>query len=351
MRTDQGLPASAIEARLLRVPSRRDPHVRRLASPALFLASSLAAQSFVVPAGASPATGSCVSMPFATAATRCQVLVRDSDLGNQAGVISGLALAPCQTGVRSAATVIVRMAHFSGSALSTTFASNLASPGPARTVLDVASHDWRMVAHTWNEIGLQDAFAYNGSDHLVIDITVTGASIALADTHIDTTNQRVFAFNYTNQATGTNGGNTAFKLKLFLGDANLQLFGSSCVGTFTRPAFSFSGSPRLGGLLGIHCGPTYATTLVFLIGFDTHRPTWPMELSTFGAPGCRLYHDITTTITVFPDATGTGNSLLSIPTVASLAGTPLFVSAAVPDATANAGGFTTTNYGRALLGN
>ena len=141
-----------------------------LASAAIGLA--LPAQSFVVPAGASPATGSCVSMPFATAATRCQGLVRNSDLGNLAGVISGLALAPCQTGVRSAATVIVRMAHFSGSALSTTFASNLASPGPARTVLDVASHDWRMVAHTWNEIGLQDAFAYNGSDHLVIDITV-----------------------------------------------------------------------------------------------------------------------------------------------------------------------------------
>ncbi|MBI5850271.1 MAG: hypothetical protein HZB39_04420 [Planctomycetes bacterium] len=323
----------------------------RLPFAVALLSSALAAQSFVVPAGASPATGSCVGMPFTTAATRCQVLVRNSDLGSQAGVISGLALAPCQSAVRGSVSILVRMAHFSGAALSTTFANNLSSPGPARTVLDTTSHDWRMVAHTWNEIGLQDPFAYNGSDHLVIDIVVTGTSIVLADTHIDTTNQRIFAFNYTNQATGTNGGNTAFKLKLFLGDANLQLFGSSCVGWFTRPLFSFSGSPRLGGLLGIHCGPTYASTVVFLLGFDTHRPTWPMELSAFGAPGCRLYHEIMTTITVFTDVTGTGNSLLSIPTVSSLAGTPLYVSAAVPDLLINAGGFTTTNYGRALLGN
>lgn len=212
----------------------------------LFLTSaSLCAQSFAVPPGTDPAIGTCNAFPFSTSDMRYQALVRATELGNTAGVISGLAFSPCTTGVRTMRAITVKLAHYStlnGGVMTTTFSSNLNSPGPAQTVLDTVNHQWQTVANTWNSIGLQDPFFYNGTDDLVVEVLVLGSSGTSGTTHRDATNQRVYLGGY-GQLAGTNGGNTAFKLKFYFGDANAQLFGAGCAGT-AGPRRSPSPAPR-----------------------------------------------------------------------------------------------------------
>ncbi len=326
--------------------------MRILVPAALLLSSALCSQSFVVPPATSPAVGTCNVFPFGTSDMRYQALVRASELGSTAGVISGFALAPCTTGVRTMRQITVKLAHFNGGAMSTTFDSNLNTPGPAQTVLDTTNHQWRMVANTWNSVGLQDPFFYNGTDDLVVEITVLGSSGVSGAMHREATNQRVYLGSYTGQLTGTNGGNTAFKMKLHLGDANTQLFGASCAGSASTAAFSFTGTAQLGTNLDFVCssGPP-SMPVYFLIGFDNHLPFFPFDLGGFGATGCTLYHDITVAVGSFSDPVGTSTLTLGIPPIPSLAGLLLYASAMVVDPPANSAGFTTTNYGRALVGN
>lgn len=318
----------------------------------LLVSSLVTAQSFVVPPGTTPVNGTCNAFPFSTSDMRYQAQVRAVELGSTPGIISGIAFAPCTSGVRSMRQIRVRLAHFNGGTMSTTFDSNLNTPGPAQTVLDTTDHRWHMVANAWNEIGLQDAFFYNGVDDLVVEVLVIGSSGASAATHREGTNQRVYLGSYTGQATGTNGGNTAFKLKLFLGDANTQLFGQSCQGSAGIPAFALNGTAQLGTNLDLVCSSAPPSSPVyFMVGFDTHLPFFPFDLGFAGASGCTLYHDVTASAGVLTDPAGTATLTLAIPTAAPIAGIALYASALVLDLGANAAGVTTTNYGRALLGN
>src|SRR5688500_18145849 len=109
---------------------------------AALLSSPLAAQNFVVPPATSPGVGTCNAFPFNTTDMRYQALVKNTDLGSTPGLICGFSIAPCVTGVRSMSTIKVRMAHFSGATMTTTFDSNLNTPGPAQTVLDTVNHKW-----------------------------------------------------------------------------------------------------------------------------------------------------------------------------------------------------------------
>ncbi|MBI5850270.1 MAG: hypothetical protein HZB39_04415 [Planctomycetes bacterium] len=326
--------------------------MRNLFPLALVLASSISAQSFLVPPGTSPTVGTCNVFPFGTSDMRYQALVRATELGNTPGVISGFALAPCSTGVRTMRAITVRFAHLNLGALSTTFDTNLNSPGPAQTVLDTVNHSWRMVANTWNSVGLQDPFFYNGSDDLVVEITVYGSSGVSGAMHREATNQRVYLGSYSGQPTGTNGGNTAFKMKLHFGDANTQLFGASCPGSVSTASFSFNGTAQLGTQLDLVVtnGPPSMPAYV-LLGFDAHMPLFPMDLAVVNAQGCVLYHDVTVAVGVFSDPAGGSVLSLALPPIPSLAGLFFYSSAVLIDPAANAAGFTTTNYGRALLGN
>jgi hypothetical protein len=309
------------------------------------------AQSFVVPSGTVPSTGTCNVFPFGTTDMRYQALILAADLGSTAGVISGFALAPCSTGVRTMTGLTVKMAHYSGATMGTTFDTNLNSPGPVFTVLDTVNHKWVMVGNAWNEVGLQIPFVYNGVDNLVVDILVTGSAGVSGAMHREATHQRVYLGGYTGQLAGTNGGNTAFKMKVFLGEANTQLFGAGCTGSAGVPAFSFSGTAQIGTPLGLDCvnAPPGAPTL-FLVGSANMLPVFPVDLTPLGATGCTLYHSIRFLVVVNADGSGHASLGLPLPADPSLIGTALYFSALVFDPLANPAAITASNYGRALLG-
>jgi hypothetical protein len=315
------------------------------------LASSLCAQSFVMPPGTLPSVGTCNAFPFSTTNMRYQALITAADLSNTAGSICCLSLAPCTTGVRSMATITVKMAHFSGAAMTTTFDSNLNTPGPAVTVLDSVNYQWIQVANAWNDIGLQNPFAYNGVDNLVVEVLVTGSAGVSGTTHRDATNQRVYLGSYTGQLTGTNGGLTAFKMRVSMGDASTQLFGAGCAGSAGTPAFSFIGTAQLGQVLGFDCVNTPPLGITFMImGNDSHLPVYPLDLGVAGAPGCTLYHNLLFVVSVPSDGSGRALTRLQLPQDPTLACLPLYFSYLVFDPPANALGLTSSNYGRAVLG-
>ncbi|MFO1050937.1 MAG: hypothetical protein U1F36_01825 [Planctomycetota bacterium] len=314
----------------------------------------LRSQSVLVPPGItpSPVTGACNSFPFDTTDMRYQVLVTAGDLGNTPRVISGLALAPCTTGARVMASLRIRMAHLAASTLSHTFAQNLGNPGPAVTVLDTSNHHWQMTADTWNEIGLQRPFAYDGSSNLVIEVLVFGTSGDPGAVQRASTNERVFLGSYTNQPTGTSTGSMAFKMRLHCGDANLQLFGAGCSGSAGTPQFDVAGSGQLTTPLVLQChGAPAQAPVIFTAGISNALPLYPRDLAGFGAPGCILWHDIVASTVVVADNSGDSSFSMVVPSASNLVGAALYTSAIVWDPPANALGATTTNYGRVLLGN
>lgn len=327
-------------------------HPVHVASSMLALLAAATAQSFVVPPGAAPSAGACNNYPFATTDMRYQTLVTPADLGNAPTTIHGLALAPCTTGVRVMAHIRVRMAHARSGTLGTTFDSNLTNPGPAVTVLDTSDHHWHLVADTWNAIGLQLPFAYNGSDNLVIDVLVTGSSGDPGAMQRDSTNQRVFLGNYTGQSVGTSTGNMAFRMRMLAGDADVHEYGRGCAGSNGTPQFTLGGTARLGTTLSLDCrSAPPGAPVIFAAGFDNSAPSWPRDLTLFGAPGCVLWHDLLASAIVIANGTGDASLGLGVPAAPAFGGIVLYASAIVFDPGANALSATVTNYGRALLGN
>ncbi len=324
----------------------------RLSFLALALAAPLAAQSFVVPAGTDPAVGTCNAYPFGTSDMRYQALIPAADLGNAPGVIAGFSLSPCSSGVRMMQSITVKLAEYSGTTMTTTFDTNLNSPGPAVTVLDQLDYEWRMVANTWNDIGLQVPFPYSGANALVVEILVRGSSGVSGSTHREGTHQRMYAGSYSGQTTGSSS-TAAFKMRVLMGDASTQTFGSGCQGSNGLvPEFSLSGTAQLGTNLDFVCSDTLASTgVLFLIGTNNQQPVFPFDLTGVGAPGCRLYHAIGAQVFAPADSLGTARLTLPLPADPNLVYIAVYASALVFDGGANAAGAVTTNYGRILLGN
>ena len=318
----------------------------------ILAAAPLAAQTFVVPPGTTPGTGTCNAFPFSTSDMRYQALIKASDLNNTPGLICGFSLAPCTTGVRSMGTITVKMAHYSGASMTTTFDTNLNTPGPAITVLDTVNFKWIQTANVWNDLDLQMPFPYNGSDNLVVEVLVRSTSGVSGTTHRENTNQRVYLGSYTGQLTGTDGGLTAFKMRVLMGDASTMLFGAGCTGTNGVPAFSFIGTAQIGTVLGFDLinAPALAPTIL-IMGLTTKLPTFPLDLTPYGATGCTLYHNVVLAAPVPADGSGHAVTRVQIPPDKSLVCLALYFSYLVIDPNANPLGLTSSNYGRALLGN
>lgn len=318
-----------------------------LVAAALVGASS--AQSFFVPTD-TPATGTCNAFPFSTTDMRYQALILASDLGNAPAIIRGFSLAPCSSGVRSFTRITMKMAHLAATTLSTTFDQNLAA-GPL-TVMDIPSYTWNLTANVWNDVDLQVPFPYNGVDNVVVEFLVTGSSGAGGTMHRDATHQRVYLGSYAGQLTGTNGGLTAFKMRLITGDGSLQVFGAGCVGSNSlQPALSFAGTGQLGTALGVQLDgvlPTVPAVLHF--GSSTASP-FPLDLSASGAPGCFLYHDVWFALPLLSDPLGQASVSFNLPRFRTAIGLLLYFQWAAVDLPANALGVTTSSYGRALVGN
>lgn len=122
---------------------------------------------------ANASQGSCATMPWSTAEIRYQTFVPAATLGAQPLVVSEIAFAPCASGIFSATQLEIRMAHFTGSKLSTIFASNF--NGNLTTVMS-GPVNWTHTQDQWSDVGLTSTFAYNGTDNLLIEVRFLGAT-------------------------------------------------------------------------------------------------------------------------------------------------------------------------------
>lgn len=311
------------------------------------MAGSLPAQSFYVP-NANPRGVANNAFPFNTSDMRYQALVTAADLGSLPALITGFALQPASTGVRTFTQVTMKMAHLSSPTLSTTFDQNLAAG--AITTMDVANWSWYLTADTWTEVDMQVPFFFNGVDNVVVEFTVYGGSGAAGGMWREGTHPRLYLGNYTGQPTGTLSNNSAFKMRFLVGDAGLGRFGQGCAGSNQlTPALSFSGSSQLGQTLTYELTNAFASTPAFLtVGFWIGFP-FPLDLAPYGMPGCTAYVPSLAISTAVTDPAGAGSLQLQIPNNAALTG--LFYYAQWFPLDLTSGTLTASNYGRILVGN
>ncbi len=315
-----------------------------LLSALLTTAACLPAQNtFYVPDNLSNA-GTCNVFPLGQTYMRYQTIVTPQDLGNSSGLIQDLGFAPCGGGTRTFQQITVKMDHITASTLSPTFATNITAN--AVTVLNGANLTWNMVAGTWSKLGLTTPFAYNGTDHLLIEIEVTGGTGSSGACHRGT-RSRIFS-KATGAATGS-VGNYGLKMELSM-SGGAGTYGKGCQGSNGVPQIFFTGEARLGKTLDANLASGPVSSGAFLnIGFTNSAP-YPFDLTPFGATGCMLYSDPFSSVTTASN--GTGDAQISIPIGSSpgLVGLKVYFQWLCLDPPGNTLGFTTSNGGVAVVG-
>lgn len=326
----------------------------------VFLAASATAQNFYIPDN-NAAAGTCNVIPFGSGVgspfyqCKYQVKASAADLGNLVGVlITGLGFAPCNSGASSFTNLEIVMDHHpAGQPLSTTFASNLGQVAgfpPAVTVLDAPNYSWNTTAGNWVEIGLQEPFVYLGGDIVIQITTVDGTSPG--GFHRGT-QQRVswFASSGTPPASG-NSGNAAGKFEVSMLTAKLSTYGVGCAGTNGTPTHTLTGSSQPGNTVGLDLSNGLPNGAAFsVMGFYNGNLAFPLDLGSLGLPGCFQYHDVIAVLPVVLDGAGAISRPFAIPAGPGFVGTKIYSQYACVDPAANAGGFTTSGYGRIYIGN
>jgi len=318
----------------------------------LFSAIPALAQNWYVPDNVA-ASGGCNVIPFGQLVggpfyqVKYQQRCTAAELGAMANVITGLAFAPCQGGRAHYDTLEIVLDHIPASQpLTTTFASNL-TPN-AVTVLLATNYTWNVTVNSWNEVGLQVPFVFNGSDDVVIQVTTVNGTAPLQGMHTGN-HQRIYwiASSGTPPPTGFTD-NAAQKIEVSMLTAHTSSHGDGCPGSNGTPQLSFSGSSQLGQTLSIDLANGVPFGVSLVIFGTTNSFPFPLELGFLGMPGCYLYMDMVLTNAVFHSPGGTGSFVLPVP--ASLFGAPIYTQFACLDPAANPFGFATSNYGRFLVG-
>jgi len=276
---------------------------------------------------------------------RYQTIIRSGDLGG-AGPITGLAFAPCGSGMHWNDTLRIRMSHVAaGYTLSTTFNTNLPIP---ITVLDTVDHGWHVTQNQWNEIGLMAPFHYDGISDIVIEVLATGNVFSPAATFRRETEPRIFASGWTGVAplTGTSS-NGALKMRVQFGCADASVFGHNCAGLHAIT----SGNPTLGSTWSMLArGAQPSSALFQRLGFDNSPPLFPFSLTSIGFPECYVFSDGLASNFVLADGAGEGSLGLGIPNHPVFVGTKFFgqwlnLNSAAP------GGLALSEYIRIMVGN
>jgi len=327
---------------------------------ALLLCAPLAAQSslFSIPDN-NAAAGTCNVIPLGSTSStssfanvRYQTLIFASELNNAPTMLCGLRFAACGTGARTFDSLTIRMGHTTATSLTQTFDTNL-PPGTGTTVLDVQNYTWHNITDVWNDIGLQQAFVYNGTDNVVIEIIAMNAVFTgsgSAGFHRESTHQRVYATNYNGTQTTGSSGNAALKMQLHFADATTWTFGEGCAGSNGTPTLSFTGEPVLGQTFSVDLMNAPASSPVALnFGLFNNPPMWPLDLGPFGAANCFLYHDTIVSLSLPSDPNGVASLPIGVPANGPICGI-LFAQWICLDPGANALGATTSNFGRAQVG-
>jgi hypothetical protein len=325
---------------------------RRILLAALALAPTAVAQNWYVPNN-DPTIGTCNAIPFGSgpgssfAQCKYQTRFLASDLGAVANLITGLGYAACNTGRAHFDQIEIVLDHIPATqTTSTTFASNL-TPA-AVTVLTATDYTWNVTANTWNEIGLQVPFVFNGFDDVIMQITIVNGQ-APGSFRRDV-RQRIYwtAAAGTPPATGT-AGNAAGKVEVSMLMARTSSHGDGCVGTNGTPTVGFTGSPQVGNTISFDLANGVPGGIALFLAGTTNAAPFPIDLAPFGAPSCFAYTDLASTAVLLLDAGGAGSTPIPIP--ASLVGFRFYGQYAVLDPAANAFGFTTSNYLHVLTGN
>ena len=134
-------------------------------------------------------------------------------------------------------------------------------------------------------------------------------------------------------------------------DASTSRFGRGCIGSNSlTPDLTFAGTGQIGTTLTHQVGNGLASTPAFLsLGFFTGFP-FPLDLGQFGLPGCTAYFSSANTQLTLLSTTGTGAIGLPIPNDPNFVGIVLYSQWFLIDPNL-ASGISSSNYGRALLGN
>ncbi len=324
----------------------------------LATATVLPAQFFVPDNDAT--NGSCNIFPFGStggANVKCQQLVTAAELANQPGLITGIGFAQCGEGIHHFDTIQVVLAHKPGAgSLVATFAQNLVAD--VTTVVAGSNYDWNLPANSWQEVGLQNTFAYNGVDNLVVEVTVTGSQWtstgALGSAGLRAgSHQRVYAANWpgTPPASGTLAATFALKIEIDMGTAKVSSYGRGCAGSNgLTPKVSITGTPRIGQVVGFDLTGGLVNSIgLRVLGIGNAAP-FPLDLVVVGAPGCLLYQDLADLSAVLTDAAGAASMPLGIPLDPLLIGQWFYGQGGSFDPAANAFGWTTSNYVRVQMG-
>jgi hypothetical protein len=318
---------------------------------ALVLASSAYAQNWHVPDNL-PAAGPCNVVPFGQvggAYTKFQTRCTAADLGAAANQITGLGFASCASGRVHCDQIEIVLDHIpAAQPLSTTFANNL-TPA-AVTVLSATSYTWNVVADVWCEIGLQHAFAYNGVDDLVVQITVSNGSTPSSGFHRGT-RERIWWLGSAAPppATGTSDLGAA-KIEVSMRMARTSSHGDACTGTAGPTRHDLVGSAQPGGALSFALANGAPNNIAALVVGTTISAPFPVALGSIGMPNCTSYTDAAVVLPVLLDVAGAGAFAWTIPSAAPI-GVVFYSQFVCLDAGANALGATTSNYGRAFVGN
>ncbi|HZN40808.1 MAG TPA: hypothetical protein VFD82_18530 [Planctomycetota bacterium] len=318
----------------------------------LFSAIPALAQNWYIPDNVAT-SGGCNVIPFGQQVGgpfyQCKYQQRctATELGATVNLITGLAFAPCQSGRAHYDTLEIVLDHIPASQpLTATFASNL-TPN-AVTVLFATNYTWNVTVSTWNEVGLQVPFVYNGTDDLVVQVTTVNGTAPLQGMRTGN-HQRLWwvASSGTPAPTG-NFDNAAQKIEVSMLTAHTSSHGDGCAGSNGTPRLSFTGSAQVGQTLSIDLVNGVPSGVSLLIVGTTNSFPFPLELSFLGMPSCYLYTDMALTSIVFNDAVGSGSFVLPIP--ASAFGLLFYSQFACLDPPANPFGFTSSTYGRVLCG-
>jgi hypothetical protein len=276
---------------------------------------------------------------------RYQTILRRGELG-PAGTITGLAFAPKSTGLHYNSSLLIRMSHVpAGHTLSGTFATNLPTPV---TVLDSTTHVQHTVIDTWQEIGLNSAFSYNGTSDVVVDIVARGnLHTSPAAYHNDPDRDRVFAYGWTGSApaSGTTSSTAGLRMRVSFNCADGEDYGTSC-GPLNA---SHTGTGARGTTFRFTLADAIPSTLAFcVLGLGNSAPN-PVSLTPFGFTNCEVWSDAANTTAVVTNLSGAANLALSVPNVAAYDGIRVYGRWAQLNVT-QPGGITFSNYTRMIVG-
>ena len=288
---------------------------------------------------------------------RSLIVVPSIRFANVPRWIDDLAFVPLGTDIRECDELIVRLSHTSATTVVGLFAPYITEPQVE--VLRVRTHRFVRIANTWMRLGLQRPFLYiPARGNLLVEVIAMGARPDPRGT-----GERSFARAAPNigyAATGTDtllvpdrGASTSFpKLAICTAAAGLDWYGKGCAGTSgLEPVLGLDGSPTLGGTVDIWVSNAPASTGTYLMrGLDNGAP-FPMDLSSVGMTGCRVYFSPLDATPTSTNAFGIAHSSFGVPPSSTLLGAVLYVQGLIVDPTGNAVGLTTTNYGRIQIGN